>query len=312
MLRVIARHTKAVCFTGGEPLLYFSEIVKLVQEAKNLGLTTSVVSGAGWVRKPEVAQRRMARLKEAGLDKLCVSADRYHEAYGPRERAHVLVESAQRAGIEVMVRGVVAANQRSCEEKVRFAPADTVYDPVRLIRLGAARNLPKEDFHYWEQPPAGRCKVALWPVIEPDGNVYTCCGPSRYAKNPSPLVLGNVNDEPLDLILTRAAQDPLLQALFMIGPQGILQLLRSRPETEQLVPMRDEYTGLCELCFDLTDSLAIVAAARARLAERDAQALLAATGLWLASRKQSEARPQLQTTVFPPSPSEARQHGLGT
>jgi hypothetical protein len=37
-------------------------------------------------------------------------------------------------------------------------------------------------------------------------------GHPEYAKNPSPLVLGNVNDEPLDLILTRAAQDPLLQA----------------------------------------------------------------------------------------------------
>lgn len=293
MLPVIARHTKTVCFTGGEPLLYFAEIVKLVEAAKKLGLITNVVSGAGWVRKPEVARRRMARLKEAGLDKLCISADRYHEVHSPRERAHLLVESAQRAGIEVIVRGVVGAHQRSSEEKARFAPGDIVYDPGRLVRLGAARNLPKEHFHYWEQPPTGRCKIALWPVIEPDGNVYTCCGPSRYAKKPSPLMLGNVNEEPLDLILTRAAKDPLLQALALIGPHGILQLLKSRPETEHLVPVRPEYTGLCELCFDLTESLEIVAAARARLTEnKDAQDTLAAAALWLQARKQYGAAPQ--------------------
>jgi hypothetical protein len=54
-------------------------------------------------------------------------------------------------------------------------------------------------------------------VIEPDGNVYTCSGHPDSAKNPSPLVLANVNDEPLDLILTAEHPDPLLQALFMIG-----------------------------------------------------------------------------------------------
>lgn len=287
MLPAIARHTNMVCFTGGEPLLYFSEIVKLIQAAKKLNLRTLVVSGAGWVREPEVAQSRMTRLKEAGLDELCVSADRYHEVHSPRERAHLLVESAQRAGIDVMVRGVVGAHQRSCEEKARFAPGDVVYDPGRLVRLGAARNLPKEHFHYWEQPPTGRCKIALWPVIEPDGNVYTCCGPSRYAKQPSPLTLGNVNEEPLDLILTRAAQDPLLQALALIGPHGLLQLLEKRPETEHLVPIRPEYTGLCELCFDITESLEIVAAARALLAQnKDAQNMLAAAALWVSTRKQ--------------------------
>ncbi|HYP09817.1 MAG TPA: radical SAM/SPASM domain-containing protein, partial [Bryobacteraceae bacterium] len=301
LLPAIARHTTRICFTGGEPLLYFNEILALVKAAKHLGLTTSVVSGAGWVRQARVAEERISRLRDAGLDKLCVSADRYHEVYSPPERAHLLIDIARRAGIDVIVRGVIAANQNSCQEKARFAPGDVVYDPVPLVRLGAARSLPEEHFQYTERPPSGRCKVALSPVVEPDGNVFACCGPSRYARKSSPLALGNINHESLDTILSRGAQDPILKALTLIGPYGLLELLEKHPATEQLVPMRRGYTGMCELCLDMTDSLEVVAALRARLTQTDAQALLAAAELWRRSRVQpaipfSNAFPMITST----------------
>ena len=292
MLPTIARHTGTICFTGGEPLLYYSEIVRLVEAAKRLGLITSVVSGAGWVRKRDIAERRIARLKQAGLDKLCVSADRYHEAFSPPDRAHMLADIARREGITVIVRGVIGADRNACEEKERFAPAGVTYHPVPLVRLGAARNLPEEHFHHAQVPYGGRCSVALSPVIEPDGNVYACCGPSRYARKPSPLVLGNIHHESLETILLRGAEDPILKALTLIGPSGLLRLLRQTPGMEQLVPLRHQYTGMCELCLDMTDSPAIVAAIRARLCDGDAQVLLAAAKLWVQQSAKRGVPPQ--------------------
>jgi MoaA/NifB/PqqE/SkfB family radical SAM enzyme len=280
MLPTIAHHATTVCFTGGEPLLYHAEIVKLIEAAKRLGLKTSLVSGAGWVRKRALAEVRVAQLQQAGLDKLCVSADRFHEEYSPKERAHLLVELARRAGITVLVRGVIPATLTASEEKQRFAPGNINYDPVPLVRLGAARNLPDEQFHHLASPPKGRCRVALSPVVEPDGTVYACCGPSRYAHQPSPLILGNVRDESLDTILSRGAADPLLKALWLIGPYGLLELLRNRLDTQHLISLRKSYTGICELCLDLTDSLTVVAALRTRLTHTDAQALLTAAALW--------------------------------
>lgn len=280
MLPVIGRYARTVCFTGGEPLLYYNEIVELVEAAKALGLNTSLVSGAGWVRKREIAEQRVARLRLAGLDKLCISADRYHEAHSPVDRAHLLSEIAQRLGITVVVRGVLAATQTSCGEKQRFAPGSIPYDPVSLVRLGAARSLPDDHFRHSEAPPRGRCKVALSPVVEPDGFVYACCGPSRYSAKSSPLVLGNVNEESLDTILRRGLDDPILKALKLVGPFGLLELLNSHPATKNLVKLRPSYTGMCELCLDMTDSLSVVAAIRSRLPHNDAQALLTAASLW--------------------------------
>lgn len=300
MLPTVARYATTVCFTGGEPLLYYTEIVKLIEAAKDLGLVTSLVSGAGWVRKRAVVEQRVARLRKAGLDKLCVSADRYHEAYSPRERAHLLIEVAQQAGINVVVRGVIPATLKSCAEKERFAPGNVAYDPVPLVRLGAARTLPEEHFYHYENPPKGPCKLALWPVIEPSGNVYTCCGPSRFAGESSPLILGNVSSESLEAILLRGSTDPLLKALSLVGPYGLLEILKSHPSTQDLVSLRPSYTGMCELCLDLTDSLEIVAAVRNRLTQRDAQALLVASSLWAQRASIESSRSQLPV----PGPKE--------
>lgn len=292
MLPAIASYAPSVCFTGGEPLLYYREIIQLLRASKAFGLATRLVSGAGWVRSRAVAEERIAQLQEAGLDKLCVSADRYHEKYSPRERAHLLIDVATRAGLPVMVRGVIPATLNSSEEKARFAPTNVPYDPVPLVRLGAARNLPNEQFYSFDGPPQGRCPTALSPVVEPDGNVYACCGPARFANKQSPLVLGNTNNESLGEILSRSSIDPLFKAISLIGPYGVLELLKTHPggQHASAALVRKSYTGMCELCLDLTDSLEAVAAIRSRLNDSDARALLTVAELWAAQRrKQSVA-----------------------
>jgi hypothetical protein len=167
--------------------------------------------------------------------------------------------------------------------------------------LGAARKLPEDHFRYSELPPRGRCKVALSTVIEPDGNVYACCGPSRFSDKSSPLVLGNVEVEPLDEILSRGAQDPLLRALELIGPFGLLELLKKHTEASELIKLRPRYTGMCELCMDLTDSLTAVAAIRSRLTDRDAQALLTAAALWV--KREASSSATSEETNYPPNPT---------
>jgi hypothetical protein len=133
-VRTITAYSKEVCFTGGEPLLYYTEVVELIRFAVSLGLETSVVSGAGWVRvdKTEIARERVRGLKEAGLKKLCISWDQYHEEFSPRAQAELLASLAQEFEIEVVVRGVVPANRRDARPKTVFGRA-----AARSVQHGA-------------------------------------------------------------------------------------------------------------------------------------------------------------------------------
>ena len=291
-LRTIARYSDQVCFTGGEPMLYYTEIVELVALAVELGLTVSMVSGAGWVRtdKAHIARERVAALREAGLTSLCISWDQYHEEFSPCENAELLASLAVEHGLQLIVRGVAPATQPRPYPTTAFGRFPAEFRG--LVKLGSATRLPQEQFVRLSTMPAGSCDVVLSPVIEPDGNVYACCGPSRFSHASSPLILGNVYDESLDTILDRGARDPILKALLLVGPLGLHNLLKGTPIYKEVFRQRSHYSSICDLCLDLTDVPAIVTALRARLTESDGRAMLMAAEM--AHRAREAAR-----TAFP-------------
>jgi hypothetical protein len=282
-LHAIRRFSPEVCFTGGEPMLYYNEVLDLTREAREIGLGTTMVTGAGWVslEKPNIARERIRALADAGMRRICVSWDQYHEEFSPREKAQLVVDLVTETGMQCAVRGVIPS---TCDWHTQAAPWEgkpVDYEPVKLIKLGAAKALPNDQFYWEEQMPRGICTIVLSPVIEPDGMVYACCGPGRYALKPSPLILGNANEESLDAIFERAVKNPLLEALSLIGPYGMIQLLKDHPATKQHFFQRPRYTGICELCLDITDTPELVAALQTRLEDADARMLMAAARLWL-------------------------------
>lgn len=295
-LKVIPAFAHGVCFTGGEPMLYYRDILKLVSQARDLGLQTSLVTGAGWVRGEDSTRARMKALAEAGLYHVCISWDRYHEEFSGRDRPLRLARLAIEAGIGVSVRAVTITDE---EKEAYHAMFDglPVYLQVQLpIRLGRAASLPAEHFKFTDEPPDGVCAVILSPVIEADGGVYACCGPSYYAGKSSPLRLGNTFEEPLEEILARGREDPLLELILTAGPQGLYRLLKDHPLARARFKARPAYTGICDLCMDITNDPELVATARERLADLDAQRLRVAAQLWMKHKLMPIIRKQ-QTTM---------------
>ncbi len=280
-IKIISRHSKAFCFTGGEPMLYYNEIRPLIREAADLGLSVSLVTGAGWVRtdKSHIARERIFGLKEAGLQTLFISWDIYHEEFSPAENALLLMELAKEAGLPALARGVTPATNPKSQLEEKLVKIE-LYETVPVMRLGRAESLPEDHFTFTPDVPPGGCSVVLSPTVEPDGTVYACCGPSRGAHRSSPLILGNVLNESLDDILSRAAQDPILEALNKIGPYGLLQLIKDSPDLHGILPKRDRYTTMCEACLDMNDIPAVVTKLRERLCTKDVSALLMAAKLF--------------------------------
>ncbi len=202
-LPMIAGFGAQLCFTGGEPVLYYKEIAEVIREAKTLGLRVTLVTGAGWARTEAIMRSRVRVLADAGLDGLCISWDQYHEAFANADRPLTLAKIASDCGVRVSVRTVIPAKGDKDAHHRAFDGLPTVRDGHEVIRLGRATSLPETHFAFEEEPPRGICNTVFSPVAEPDGNVYVCCGPARFCRRPSPLLLGNAKKEPLDEILSR-------------------------------------------------------------------------------------------------------------
>jgi hypothetical protein len=281
-LPAVRRFSPHLSFTGGEPLLFHRDVVTLTAEARALGLGVSVVTGAGWVKNAAMARRRVEELAAAGIGHLVISWDPYHEEFAPRENALAVARAACAAGIDVEVRSAVAPGADLEAYQAPFRHLPLRFDFTWPTKLGTARHLGDGDFHWSEDPPKGVCSAVLRAVVEPEGMVYACCGPGHFTRRPSPLALGNAEEEPLEDILARAVDDPILAAISTIGPHGLYRLLQGRDGAA--VAGRRRYSSICELCLDLNGSPATVAALRARLEEQDAQILLAAAAMWMQRR----------------------------
>jgi hypothetical protein len=279
-IRVIPDFGSKLCFTGGEPLLYYRDITKLIREAKSLRLQIALVTGAGWVRNEVQTRSRIEGLVSAGLETLCISWDQYHEAFSTPNRAVLLARIAIESGLKVSVRTITPANGTKAKYQEKFAHLPIKLHEHPAIKLGRASSLPASDFEFVDEPPGGACNVIYSPVVEPDGNVYACCGPSHFCKKPSPFFLGNTNDKSLKDILAQGLKDPLLEIIYNVGPLGLYNLLKDHPLGRERFRPRSAYTHFCELCLDITDDPAFVNAIRERLSDVDGQRMAAVSRLW--------------------------------
>ena len=101
-----------------------------------------------------------------------------------------------------------------------------------------------------------------------------------YSTESSPLVLGNAESEPLGDILARAIRDPILEVISLVGPYGLYHLVQHQCSDRNTYRARASYTGLCELCLEITNVPELVAIVRDRLCDHEAQALVAAARMW--------------------------------
>ncbi len=295
-IRAIRLFSSRLCFTGGESLLYHSEIVQLLQLCTDIGLNTSLVSGAGWVKNLEDTRTKVAALAAAGLQTLAISWDIYHQESNVLPRSRMLAQAALDAGIFVIVRGVLPVGGDETVTERAFEGIPVNYFHSKPIKLGRAAKLPIEHFEHFSSPPIGACTIVYSIQVNQNGVAYACCGPGYFSEPHSPLVLGDTNTEPLEDILERAANDPILEVLSLVGPYGLYQLLHQSGKG-YLYKDRASYTGMCDLCMDLTNSVEIIAAIREQLKQDEGQALVTAARVMM-EKKNWPKRQEYYTKVY--------------
>lgn len=252
-LRRLAGETAKVHLTGGEPFLVFDRLLEICEQAQRLGLGGAdfVETNAGWVTDETEARRRLKVLNAAGLHRLKISWDIFHEEFIPVEKVRFLTHAAREilGPDRVLVRwekyhtpsGIAAMDTRQRTAALAEAMAT---DVGRFTGRAAEALAPLCAAKPLDDLTGLNCRNAILGAkgvhIDPYGNVFSGQCPG--------MAVGSVQTTHLDALwkaFDPAAQD-FWQILMSRGPSGFLPQIQA----DGFVP-KPLYASKCHLCADI-------------------------------------------------------------
>lgn len=260
---------KSIQFTGGEPMLRMRLVLRLMREAKKLGMVSAMTTNGFWGRTPPGAHRMMRAMQKVGLTALTISYDRYHAEFQGHAPTLHIARAAEEIGMLVNINMTRTADDQDLGNLA--AP----FESLKSARLrfydvqpvGRARDFPTSILRGSTE---GFCSACERATLTDDGRVTACNGPSYFQKSGSPLIVGSLREMPLAELLRKHGSDPILETIRTHGPSRLREELRSVPGFENF--FRPHYSGLCDLCLHINSDAKAVAALRARLDESAQQA----------------------------------------
>jgi hypothetical protein len=268
-LRQVSDHPlEWVMLFGGEPFIYFNDLLLMVQAVRReTHAEPSVFTNGYWAYDWDVARTRLARLRAAGLDHLCFSVDAFHGGFVPVGRVAIGIRTAKALGygkitvdnqwvvapdFDIPVNAATRRMMATLEELVDLDGVEITASHTHPTGR-AAEHLP-EVLRSIDKMPAGLCEaegLCIAPYylgedlhapnvveVHPDGTVDLCSG----------IAIGNAHDTPLAQILARYdyTQHPIIQTLVTRGPVGLLEMAETLGY-ERL----PGYVNACHLCYEV-------------------------------------------------------------
>ena len=228
-----------IFFEGGEPFLYYPTLLKGIQEARQRGFRTGIVTNAYWANSLDDALEALRPF--AGLiEDISVSSDLYHYSESMSQQARNAVAAAEKLKIPVGTISVAQPDVVSADCAVGQLPEG---ESSVMYRGRAACNLvPLAARQPWEKfttcphedlRAPGRCH------LDPLGNLHICQGIS----------LGNIYETPLKDICAAYDADahPICGPLLNGGPVALV--------TEYTLPHEGTYADACHLCYTARQEL---------------------------------------------------------
>ncbi|MEW5995821.1 MAG: radical SAM protein, partial [Candidatus Zixiibacteriota bacterium] len=90
---------RSVCFEGGEPFLFYPLMVDAIRMARDLSLSTGVVTNCYWATSVEDAELWLKPLAELKIDSVSLSDDEFHHQSEGESPARKALTAAGRLGI---------------------------------------------------------------------------------------------------------------------------------------------------------------------------------------------------------------------
>lgn len=228
-----------VAFTGGEPLIYWKDIEKVLTEVNLQDVNISFSTNAYWAKDLKTSDQICKQLKARGVTQIEASCDEYHIKYIPLRNLINLACSAEKAGIKCKIVMCVSnkINYISLYAKLRKY---VLKENIILQNVGtfgnAKENNIKSDLKK-EVFMSAKCAQVMNPCITYTGDVYACCGPCILAGKNNVMYISNFMKEDLASIVNNMKNNEIINKVSQCGPYFL-----RRDEKEY-------YSSLCEFCL---------------------------------------------------------------
>ncbi|MBW8000434.1 MAG: 4Fe-4S cluster-binding domain-containing protein [Planctomycetes bacterium] len=256
-LKDLASADAKIHITGGEPFLYYDHMIEILEDAKkqNLGAIDLIETNAFWATDNALIEKRIKTLDALGMQRFKISCDPFHQQFVDIELVKRCAEVAEQIlGTDrLLIRwqkyldNPAPMKDISVEELNKNYVLATVDYPCRFTGRAATDIAPLVADKPLEAFKDRKCSAILSGKgvhIDPYGNVFsgTCSG----------IIVGNVNDEPLDEIWKNfhPKNNPVISAIYEQGPIGLLNLV----ENKVYEPLK-LYASKCHLCWHIRQFL---------------------------------------------------------
>lgn len=259
---------KYIAYTGGEVTLFWSELIKLLQTAKDNGIRNIVVSNAHWATSPRTANSFAGKFQKYGVEEVQVSTDMFHQRFIPFQYVRNAIDAIHSNDMRPIV---MLARMKWDDETERLLTqlkklnVEIVQQPV-VPFAGRSQLLPKDRLYSMnvDNMKHHGCVSILSPTVSPSNKVYACCASDFSFADSSALCLGDLSSDTLDKVLLAHQDDRIIDVLYLWGPKYIYDLVAL--EHPVLIQNIGEiYYGYCHLCYELMKRDEIVGFLRNKL-----------------------------------------------
>lgn len=241
----------AVGLSGGEVFVVRDLLSHAVSELRKASIPYTFTTNAYWAKDLETARELLSDFTDTvGIG---FSTDQFHQEYIPVGRVINAVRAAVELSIPYNVRVTMAADDD--EKKIMKdlidagLPNPDVVGFAPVMYLGQAKDrISPEEFP--DDNPRRPCLSLRTPFVFSGGALYACCGEAGNIPGEHPLYLGNVFTDGLLSLIEKYDTDPLLQAVYTIGPRAMWELLEEEPGDEREALLLRSPCGTCRLLFE--------------------------------------------------------------
>lgn len=239
---------KTIAFSGGEVTLQFDELLALIAIAHSHGFRTTFTTNGSWAVNQERANDYVGRCKEAGLSKLSLSFDNFHEESIPVERIANVLRAVKHYSIPCDMGSIITHSQSDLSSL--FGALGELLIGVRhvispCLPVGAAvEGVPYEDYildpYILERDT--HCMDIDTIAIYPDGSAYPCC--SQMGRIDA-LYLGNAFKEDFEMICRHYNANLYIRIIRKYGLSWFADVARREGYADYA---KFPLINLCDLC----------------------------------------------------------------
>ena len=237
---------ETIGFSGGEPFLEYSNLLKMCKFAKEKNKKVICTSNGFWGTTYDRTLKIVSEIREAGLSRLSLSVDQFHGEYISINKIKNILKASREVGLAVDI-GSVITKSKSKLAGIFDELAEEMITAACLPVGNANYLIDKSDFIYDDYifKRSNRCFETSYFAIFPNGDVFPCCSQAGATK---PLKIGNIQIQSLSELYRKYNSNMNIRILKTKGLNWYLDFAGKLGYEDFF---KRKYVNKCDLCRNI-------------------------------------------------------------